>query len=74
VLADLCSRCADQADRILELYGGRGRHAMRITPGGLISRETDLLQRVGGAAARSLLYVLLVVATFFVVTFVASRR
>ena len=74
MLADLCSRCADQADRILELYRGRGRHAMRITPGGLISRETDLLQRVGGAAARSLLYVLLVVATFFVVTFVASRR
>lgn len=73
VLADLCSRCAANAERILEMYGGHGRNAMRLTQP-VAAPETGLLQRVSGMVVRGVLYSLITLAVFFVVTFVTSRR
>lgn|SRR5215207_324499 len=74
VLADLCSRCARQADRLLELYGGRDRNALRVTQGDRVpAPEATTVRRVGGMVVRGLLYVLIALAAFVVVTFVTSR-
>lgn len=74
VLADVCGRCAGQADRLLEMYGGHGRNAMRLTQEATVStRETRPAQRVGGIVVRGLLYLLIALASFFVFTFVTSR-
>jgi hypothetical protein len=74
VLADLCDRCAGQADRLLEMHGGRGRTAMRLTQASLVSApERARMQRVGGAIVRGLVYVLIALAAFVVFTFVTSR-
>lgn len=74
VLAELCARCASQPDRLLERYGGRGRDALRIT------QETSAavvepapMRRAGDMIVRALVYVLIALATFFVVTLVTSR-
>ncbi len=75
MLADLCIRCAGQADRLLETYGGRGRDAMRVTQADPVSElERSPAQRVGGSLVRGVLYVLIALATFVVVTFVTSHR
>jgi hypothetical protein len=74
VLADFCDRCAGQADRLLEVYGGRGRAAMRLTRATPVSApKTALLQRIGGTILRALVYVLIALATFVVFTLVTSR-
>jgi hypothetical protein len=74
VLADLCERCAAQADSLLEMYGRRGRSAMRLTQASPVSApETAPLQRVAGATVRGLVYVLIALATFVVFTFVTAR-
>lgn len=74
VLADLCARCAGQSDQFLEMYGGRGRDAVRLTQEGLISAiERVPVRRVGGMIMRGLVYVLIAVAAFVVVTLVTSR-
>jgi hypothetical protein len=75
VLADLCSRCAGQADRLIEMYGGRGRNNVRLTRANPVSAlERAPVQRLGGSIVRGVVYVLIAVATFVVVTFVTSRR
>jgi hypothetical protein len=74
VLADLCDRCAGQADRLLELYGGRGRTAMRLSQPSFVSApETAPRQWVGGAVARGFVYVLIALAAFVVFTFLTAR-
>jgi hypothetical protein len=71
----LCIRCAGQADRLLETYGGRGRDAMRVTQADAVSElERSPAHRVGGSLVRGVLYVLIALATFVVVTFVTSHR
>jgi hypothetical protein len=72
VLADLCRRCAADGERLLELYGGHGRGAMRLTQS-VAAPETGLVQRVGGMLMRGVLYALIALAVFFVVTFITSR-
>ncbi len=74
VLADLCDRCASQADRLLEMHGGRGRTAVRLTQASpvSVSREAPV-QGVGGTILRGLAYVLIAVATFVAFTFVTTR-
>jgi hypothetical protein len=73
VLADLCRRCAADGDRLLEAYGGYGRSAMRLTQP-VAAPQTGLVQRVSAMVVRGVLYALIALAVFFVVTFVTSRR
>jgi hypothetical protein len=74
VLADLCGRCAAEVDRILELHGGYGRNAIRLTQADALSvRERAPVRKVGGIAVRGLLYLLIALASFLVVTFVTAR-
>src|SRR5215204_6585475 len=62
VLADLCGRCMSEAARLLELYGGHGRDAIRLTQAAPVSAaEKTPLQRVGGILVRSILYVLIAI-------------
>jgi hypothetical protein len=63
VLADLCSRCAAQADRLIEIYGD-----VRVS-----TRRMALRRRAVGFVARGLLYVLIALAFFFVVSLITSR-
>ncbi|MGH3143688.1 MAG: hypothetical protein ACRDO9_11245 [Gaiellales bacterium] len=71
VLADLCARCAADADRLLDLYGGRGRRALRVT------REKRVAAPPAAPAwARTLwhtlLYLLIGLASFVLVTLISS--
>jgi hypothetical protein len=74
VLAELCRDCATFADRLVELYGGCGRESIRLVQEIRASPPPRTVQpRVLGYAARGLLYVLIVVASFLLVTVVTSR-
>jgi hypothetical protein len=74
VLADLCGRCATEAPRLLEVYGGHGREVIRLTQAATVSAVAPgPVRRVGGIFVRGLLYVLIALAAFVVVTFVTSR-
>jgi hypothetical protein len=74
VLADLCERCAGQADRLLEVYGGHGRTAIKVTRMSPVEvREAAWTVRIGGPLVRGLVYVLIALATFVVVTLLWSR-
>jgi hypothetical protein len=74
VLADLCARCADHADRLLDVYGGRGRASMQLTgPGTADAIPLALVRRVSGVLVRGVVYVLIALAVFFVVTLITSR-
>jgi hypothetical protein len=74
VLADLCARCAAHADRLLALYGGRGRASMQLSgPGRADAIPLALVRRASGALMRALVYVLIALAVFFVVTLITSR-
>jgi ribosomal protein L32 len=72
LLADLCGRCAADADRLLALYGGRGRNALTLT------RETRAALPVRAARARTLgrvlVYLLAGLASFILVTLISSLR
>jgi hypothetical protein len=74
VLADLCAPCAGESERILEMYGGRGRAAVglvqELSPAAL---ERAPARRAGGMIVRGLVYVLIALATFVLVTFVTAR-
>jgi hypothetical protein len=74
VLADLCARCAAHADRLLDVYGGRGRASMRLTgPGTADVIPLPLVRRVSGVLVRGVVYVLIALVVFFVVTLITSR-
>jgi hypothetical protein len=74
VLADLCARCAAHADRLLDVYGGRGRASMRLTgPGTADAIPLALVRRASGALVRGMVYVLIALAVFFVVTLITAR-
>jgi hypothetical protein len=70
----LCRDCATRADPLLELYGGRGREAI-----GLVqeirasSRARTAHPRVLGYTARGMVYLLIAVVSFFLVTLITSR-
>jgi hypothetical protein len=71
VLADLCGRCAADADRLLDLYGGRGREALRISEEKRAARAPAARARTLG---RMLVYLLAGVASFVFVTLISSLR
>jgi hypothetical protein len=72
VLADLCTRCAADADRLLDLYGGPGRNALRLTR----DRRAALPGRAARARTlgRVLVYLLAGLASFILVTLISSLR
>jgi hypothetical protein len=74
VLAELCARCASESEQLLAIYGGRGRDAIRLTQDGSVSAvEPAVVRRVVGMLVRGLVYVLIAVAAFVVVTLVTAR-
>jgi len=74
VLAELCGDCATLADPLLQLYGGRGREAIRLVQEIRTSPPPRTVQpRVLGFAARGMLYLLIAVAAFLLVTLVTSH-
>ena len=72
VLAELCSRCADQPDRLLEVYGGRGHDALQVTNVHAV-REAQPRHTMAGIILRGLVYVLAALTAFIFVTIVTSR-
>lgn len=74
LLSDLCPRCASDADRLLGAYGGRDHASLRIAgPATADAAGLMLLRRTSGAAVRAAIYVLIALATFFVVTLITAR-
>jgi hypothetical protein len=76
VLADICPRCASGSGRLLEAYVGRGRQSLRLaghTGHGTATGGT-VVHRASGALARAAIYVLIALATFFVVTLITARH
>jgi hypothetical protein len=73
VLAEPCTRCASQADGLLELYGGRGRHAVRLVQAGHRIPLTVPRHRASGFATRGLVYLLIAIAAFLLVTLISSQ-
>jgi hypothetical protein len=74
VFAYPCARCASHADRLLEVYGGRGRASMRATrPDTADAIPFALARRVSGMLVRGAVYILIALATSFVVTVITSR-
>jgi hypothetical protein len=72
VLAELCRRCAERPDRLLEVYGGRGLDALKVTHV-RAARDAQPRHRTVGIILRGLVYVLVALAAFVVVTIVMSR-
>jgi hypothetical protein len=73
VLAEPCQRCASQAGGLLELYGGRGRHAVRLVQAGNRIQLTVPRHRVSGFATRAFVYLLIALAAFVLVTLISSQ-
>jgi len=74
VLAELCARCASESEQLLAIYGGRGRDAIRLTQDGSVSGvEPAVVRRVGGMFVRVLIYVLIALSAFVVVTLITAR-
>lgn len=73
VLAEPCTRCASQADGLLELYGGRGRRAVRLVQVAPHVPLTVPRDRVSGFATRGLVYLLIAIAAFLLVTLISSQ-
>jgi len=75
VLAELCDRCAADADRLLDMYGGRGRNALRLAPERrVLARQTARARTLGASVVRGVLYLLVGLALFVVVTLITSSR
>jgi hypothetical protein len=74
VLAELCRHCAAFADPLLEFHGGRGRDAIRLVRETRVAPPPRTLKpRVLAYAARGILYLLIAVGFFLLVTLVTSR-
>ena len=74
VLADLCGRCATEAARLRDVYGGHGREAITFVQANRVSAvEAGRAQTVGGILGHGLVYVLIGLGAFVVVSFLTSR-
>jgi hypothetical protein len=74
ILAELCRECAARPDGILEMYGGPRNSALRVTEAAPASkRDAASVRAIRGMVLRGLLYVLVALAAFVVVTAVTSR-
>ena len=72
VLAELCRDCAAFPDALLARLGGRGRDAIGLVHEIRVSPERKAQPGVFGYAARGMLYLLIAVATFVLVTLATS--
>jgi hypothetical protein len=73
VLAELCRNCATFADVLLDLYGGCGRDSVVLVHEIRASSPTRSVQpRVFGHVARGILYLLIALAAFVLVTLATS--
>lgn len=75
VLAELCGRCASKAVGILDVHGGRGRDALRLVQEApaAMAEPTRIRAGAGGLLVRSLVYLLIALTAFMLVTLVTSR-
>ena len=72
ILAELCRQCAEHPGPFLVIYGGRGHDALRVTQADAVSGgENALGHTMRGIVLRGLVYVLLALAAFVVVTTVS---
>ena len=69
VLAELCSRCAARADSLVEFYGGRGCEAITLVRE---VRPSAPPWRVVGFIARGVVYLLIALTFFLIVTVFSS--
>jgi hypothetical protein len=75
VLAELCRQCAAHPEAVLEAYGARSHGALRVTRAEAPpEREAAPAHAIRGVVLRGLLYVLLALAAFVVVTAITSHR
>jgi hypothetical protein len=74
VLAEVCRDCATAADPLLELYGGCGREAISLVQEirALRPPRTRVQPRALSYTARGVLYLLIAVAAFSLVTLITS--
>jgi hypothetical protein len=73
VLAELCCDCATFPDAFLARHGGRGRDAIGLVREFQVPpRRKTQPPRIFGYATRAILYVLIAVAAFVLVTLVTS--
>jgi hypothetical protein len=70
VLADLCNHCSTRAESLVELYGGRGRDAIRLAQE---VRPSAPVHKVVGFIARGVFYLLIAITFFLIVTAISSR-
>jgi hypothetical protein len=74
VLAELCDRCATHADRLLALHGGRGLEAISLRSASTAAAvESGRVRTVGGTLVRGVVYVLIGLAAFVLVTLLTAR-
>jgi hypothetical protein len=74
VLAELCRNCATFAGPLLELYGGSGREAIELVQEIRASPAPRTVHpRVLRYPAHGVLYFLIAVASFLLITLVTSR-
>jgi hypothetical protein len=74
VVAELCRDCATFVDQLLELYAGRGRDAIKLVQEILApSPPRTVHPRVLVYTARGMLYLLIAIASFLLITLVTSR-
>jgi hypothetical protein len=66
----LCSRCSTRAESLVDLYGGRGRDAIRLVQEVSPSARPH---RVVGFVARGAVYLLIALTFFLIVTAISSR-
>jgi hypothetical protein len=71
VLADLCSTCAADPERVLDRFGGHARGALRVSRETRVEPSRDArMPRFG----RVLVYLLVAFASFIIVTLISSLR
>jgi hypothetical protein len=75
VLANLCPRCVSNADRLLAAHGGRGRASLRVdAPQRAETMRLRVLRTTSSAIVRTTIYLLIALATFFIVTLLTARH
>jgi hypothetical protein len=75
VLAELCPRCASDPNGFLHEYGGRGRASLRIIEPATADRpRAGVIRSTSGIVLRASMYILIALATFFIVTLITTHH
>jgi hypothetical protein len=73
ILAELCPICAERPGRVLEFYGSRRHDALRVIHVHAAREGQRQGHTTRGIIVRGLVYILVALAAFVVVTSVTSR-